>query len=179
MPRQFLMLDLCAGLGGASQAMLDRGWKVIRVDIEPSFKPDIVADVRHWSYRGPKPLLIWASPPCKEFSRHFLPWLKAEREPDMSVVLACKRIIEEVQPVFWVIENVRGAVPFFEPVLGKPAQVIFPYYLWGRFPPLSVDRSRFVPKQRFSSRDAAKRAWIPYELSYKLALACEAAVQLL
>lgn len=41
-----VMLDLFSGLGGASQVMVERGWKVIRVDIESRFKPDIVADVR-------------------------------------------------------------------------------------------------------------------------------------
>ncbi|HLW72145.1 MAG TPA: hypothetical protein VKS22_16165 [Candidatus Binataceae bacterium] len=39
---QLTWLDLCSGLGGASQPAKDRGWKVIRVDIDPRFKPDIV-----------------------------------------------------------------------------------------------------------------------------------------
>jgi hypothetical protein len=40
---QLIYLDLCVGFGGASQPALGCGWEVIRVDIDPRFKPDIVA----------------------------------------------------------------------------------------------------------------------------------------
>ena len=59
-----LMLDLCCGLGGASRAMQERGWDVIRVDINPEFSPDIVADITTFHYTGPQPDLVWASPPA-------------------------------------------------------------------------------------------------------------------
>lgn len=39
-----LMLDLFAGLGGASRAMQEAGWIVIRVDNDPQFNPDICTD---------------------------------------------------------------------------------------------------------------------------------------
>ncbi|GAI29454.1 unnamed protein product, partial [marine sediment metagenome] len=68
-----LMVDLCCGLKGASKAMTERGWTVITLDISPDFEPDIVADVRGWSYQGETPDLVWASPPCNEFSREFMP----------------------------------------------------------------------------------------------------------
>ena len=41
-----LCIDLCSGLGGFSQAFRDDpAWEVITVDINPKFKPTIVADV--------------------------------------------------------------------------------------------------------------------------------------
>lgn len=58
--------------------------------------------------------------------------------PDMSLVKACKRIVDECQPRYWIIENVRGAVPFFEPLLGKPAGIFRPYFLWGHFPNIGL-----------------------------------------
>jgi hypothetical protein len=62
--RPLVWLDLCSGLGGASQPALDRGWRVIRVDIDPRFKPDIVADVRALPLKPFHVDVLWASPPC-------------------------------------------------------------------------------------------------------------------
>lgn len=40
------VIDLYSGLGGWGAAFLDRGHDVLSVDIEPSFNPDIVSDIR-------------------------------------------------------------------------------------------------------------------------------------
>jgi len=172
--RKLLMLDLCSGLGGASQAMIDRGWNVIRIDNNPDFNPDIIADVRNWSWNGVRPDLVWASPPCTEFSRNSMPWF-IKQEPDMSIVRACIRIIKQSEPIYWVIENVRGAVPYFENIIGRPRMIVGPYFLWGNFPlffPIKVKK-----KQRFSGRNIKKqsalRAKIPYEISLALAIHVE------
>ncbi len=169
----FLMVDLCSGLGGASAAMVDRGWKVVRVDINPEYNPTIVADVCEWSWRGPRPDLVWASPPCQEFSRWGMPWLrkKSPPQPDLSVVLACLRIIEEAQPRYWVIENVCGAVRFLRPLLGPPRK-FGPFFLWGHFPDPGSVRVRHV-KEKLPGRARAERARVPYELSLAIAVAVE------
>jgi len=67
-------LDLCSGLGGASQPALDRGWRVIRVDIEPRFKPDVVADIRNLPLMPFGIDVLWVSPSCDEFARATLHW---------------------------------------------------------------------------------------------------------
>lgn len=165
-----LMIDLCCGLKGASKAMSDRGWTVITLDILPEFNPDIVADIRRWSYQGERPDLIWASPPCNEFTKEFLPWTRTGETPDMSIYRACQRIIARTNSRFWIIENVKGAVPYF----GRPAQVLSPFYLWGFFPRLvNVDLSTRRFKDSYPSKDKAKRALIPYNLSLAVALAVE------
>ena len=56
-----LMIDLCSGLGGASAAMRERGWRVVTVDNEATFSPDVVADVREWRWEGEKPGLSGAA----------------------------------------------------------------------------------------------------------------------
>jgi len=55
------MLDLFSGMGGASEAMKDRGWEVIRLDIKEKFKPDLVGDIKRLPLKEYKPDLIWGS----------------------------------------------------------------------------------------------------------------------
>ena len=170
-----LALDLFAGTGSATAAMRDRGWRVVRVDINPAFSPDICMDVREFHWDGEHPDLIWASPPCDEFAREYLPWSRQGNPPDLSLVLAALRVIRECEPRFWVVENVRGAVRWLDPLLGPPRRIIFPFFLWGFFPDLGeIDRRRNWPcKSRLSGADKVRRAMIPYQLSFALAVACE------
>jgi len=65
-----LCIDLCSGLGGFSQAFEnDPEWEVVRIDVNPKFRPTIVADVRYLPLREDlHPELLVASPPCEHFS---------------------------------------------------------------------------------------------------------------
>jgi len=176
-----MVLDLCAGLKGASQAMKERGWQVVTLDYDPRFGCDFTADVREWHYPAylPRPDLIWASPPCDEFAREFMPWSKTGKVPDMSIVMACKRIIDEVQPRYWVIENVKGAISHFRPHLGNYRFHVGAFYLWGFFPvPGKVSQSGWRKKESFSSSAPAERAVIPPSLSRAIAIGCESQVAL-
>jgi hypothetical protein len=165
-----LMLDLFAGLGGASAAMRDRGWDVVTVDVEPRFGCTVTADLSAWSWDGPRPDLVWASPPCTEFSRESMPWCRTGQTPGMELVNAARRIIAECEPQWWVIENVRGATRYLNPILGEPVSY-GPFFLWGAFPAFRA-RVRFF-KERLSSTRRAERAQVPYALSEALARACE------
>jgi hypothetical protein len=173
-----LMIDLFSGLGGASRAMKERGWYVITVEIDPRFSPNICIDITEYHYRGPAPDLIWASPPCQEFSKSDLPlsWDCNKRKPpcpDIGLMLHAKRVIEESNPRFWVIENVRGARPFFEPWIGKPRKNVGSRYLWGEFP---IFDTPAVPNKwrRPATKDRAeKRSEIPEGISLALAMAIE------
>jgi hypothetical protein len=168
-----LMLDLFAGLGGASTAMRARPdrWSVATVDNDPRFNCTVTADISAWSWTGPTPHLVWASPPCTDFSRESMPWCRTGDEPSVDLVRAALRVIEECQPTWWVIENVRGAVKWFAPILGEPKQVHGPFYLWGSFPPF---RCRVRPfKEKLSGKQRAERAKVPLCVSRALADACE------
>lgn len=172
------MLDLFAGMGGASRAMREAGWTVITVDNDPQFNPDILADITTFHYTGPKPDLVWASPPCTEFSRYSLPasWKcnkGGKKEPDMCLTLAAKRVIEEIDPKWWIVENVRGARPFYEKVFGPCVKICGSRYLWGKFP--ICDPAPGYGKEKLPpSRDrAALRAIIPEQISRALCIACE------
>ena len=169
----YVFFDGCCGLKGASSAAKDRGWEVTTLDIDSDFNPDIVADIREYTYMGPVPHLMWFSPPCLEFSRSSLPWIRSQQPPDLSIVLACKRIVDQVKPQYWVIENVKGAVRWFRDILGPPRFVINPYYLWGYFPIPPRIMIRNKPKQSFTSARRAERAMIPYALSHAITIAAE------
>lgn len=133
-----LMLDLFSGREGASRAFRAAGWDVVRVEIDERF-PAEHRDVRTFSWRGrPKPDFIWASPPCTEFSLAE-PGRGRSRNgvglnPDMRLLKESIRVIREAEPRFWVIENVRGACRYFEPILGRHRQAVGPFFLWGDFP---------------------------------------------
>lgn len=161
--RRMLMLDVCSGLGGASQAFVNAGWRVVTVDVDPRFNPEIVADIREWSWQSERPDFAWFSVPCPEFSRWSMPWTRKRNppKPDMSLYNAAKRIIRECKPRYWVVENVRGAVEFF----GPPRAIVGPFYLWGEFPPLGNVRLNMRKKESYSSQARAERAKIPYALS--------------
>jgi site-specific DNA-cytosine methylase len=162
------MLDLCCGLKGASAAMREAGWDVVTLDIDPRFTPDIVADVCTWQWDGTVFDLVWASPPCDEFARESMPWSRTGAEPDMSIMSACWRIAEAINPRVFILENVRGAVRW----LGEPRQRIGNVYLWGWFPPLGKPGIGKRKKESFSSAQRAERARIPHEISRAVLIAC-------
>lgn len=163
MPR---MLDLFSGLGGASEAFLLMGWDVLRIDnnellngvpntiIADLLKPNI--DLQNY---GLEPDLIWASPPCTDFSLAYnAPGPKAIREgvifePDLEPLRASIRIIKEKNPKYWVVENVAGASKIFSQELGvnAPRQIIGPYFLWGNFP--------YLPETLEFEREDKTKVW--------------------
>jgi len=178
------MLDLFSGLGGASQAFLDAGWEVHRIENNPAlgYVPNTkIMDVRKLLendyFCSEFYDLVWASPPCLEFSNAFAaPKSIARREgidfrPDMRLVNAAKDIIDYLQPKHWVIENVMGAQEFFNPILGKPTQFIESFVLWGKFPRICMPVDFKHLKHDVGSQNPLRanyRAIIPFEVSEQL-----------
>lgn len=170
-----LMLDLFCGLGGASQAMRDRGWTVVGIDNDERFS-FLPCDIRGYSYSGPRPDFVWASPPCDEFSREFMPWCRTGKDPSLDLVRAALRVIEECQPRWWCLENTRGSVKWISTILGRPVAHCGGgrIYLWGNHPPMLYPVIAGW-KEKLSSTRAAERGRMPYELSLAFATAVERA----
>lgn len=78
------VLDLFCGVGGWSKSFAARGWRCVGVDIAALGYPHefVQADVltldREWIDGFDA---IVASPPCEEYARAWLPWLRGDKLP--------------------------------------------------------------------------------------------------
>ncbi len=178
-----VIIDLFSGLGGASEAFSQAGWTVIRIEtnealqyVPHTLKLDVL-EWKDWIDEMPKPDIIWASPPCRDFSNAF----NAPRsiharshdtkyEPNMELVQAAMDIINYLKPTWWVIENVAGSERFFKPVTGAVRQVISSFHLYGNFPYLPMGEFSHIKKDVGSHNPLRSnhRAKVPFEISFEL-----------
>lgn len=194
------VIDLFSGLGGFSQAFVDRGHDVERYDFEPKFKEiphtmtiDILdmtpIDLEHAD-------IILASPPCNHFSvmsNHYH-WPKNVPTKgtleQIELIKYTIRIIKESQTKYWILENPRGML---RRAIGKPQMTTFwaawgapflkPTDLWGVFPPIDwriKDCAKWARAPRGSKTGVQDgrtkpeiRALIPYDFSMAVCLAAE------
>ena len=104
------------------QAFKDRGHEVFRVDIEPSFKPDLVKDVLFLACADvPWPDVVLAGHPCECFSvasigthwggghRVYAPKSDAAKSA-LKLLDSTISLIDMLGPKFWVLENPRGVM---------------------------------------------------------------------
>jgi len=138
-----------------------------------------------WLAIEANPDLLWASPPCREFSLAYAaPGPVAHREgrefhPDMSLLVAAITLRGMLQPKYWCIENVVGAIPHFMPYLGPPTQIIGPFVLWHNLPRIAVDydfRHTKSDQDTWSSNPLRQnlKGKLPLELSTAVMHAAEA-----
>jgi len=184
------MVDMFSGLGGASEAFYQsKNWVIWRYDNNPLLKEvpgSIISDHMFQfvvsGHEGKNIDLIWASPPCREFSggwaspKSIHSRIKGEKEkysPDITLLKQTIETINRVKPKTWVIENVVGSIKYFEPLLGKPRQIIGSVVLWGNFPllPLSANFKELKKFKDPGSQNPLRsnyRAKIPFEISESL-----------
>ena len=151
-----LIFDFFAGTGSATQAFSDAGHRVIKIELSEKFKADerdvlkLNADYLITKYG--KPDFIWASPPCQKFSvascsRYWYPdgtprddnALESLRLVDHTI-----KLIQELNPKAWLIENPRGMLRKQKIMLELPRRTITycqygdsrmkPTDLWGVVP---------------------------------------------
>ncbi len=167
------IVDLFSGTGSATGAFREAGDNVVSVEILPSFKATIHADIR--TVRGSDIRrhlqsecvhFLWASPPCQGFSIASVGryWKMTESGPvpkhpkaelSLDLVRATLRIIHELKPRYWIMENPRGMLRKMPIVQGIERHTITycaygenrmkPTDLWGLFPPLWKPRPMCSP----------------------------------
>jgi len=111
-------IELFCGTKSFSTVAARYGFDAFTVDIEPLFRPYLVADILHLdAAKLPRrPLILWASPPCEAFS---VAAIGKNWHPDgapkhpravaaQKLVAKTLAVIREVRPVWWFIENPRG-----------------------------------------------------------------------
>ena len=191
-----VFVDLCTSLGGASVAFDESPrWHTIKIDnaeyLLPHHRGMVLADVVDVDntlaiinailesigfVRGRDVLVVWASPPCDQFS-HVNPYRDPE-EWDFTVLEACLDIIDRLNPDHWIVENVRGAIePFSDIMEHLPRQIIdSKMLLWGDFPMIALrTRTRWSKHMPRGGRILRQhiRAIIPREVSEGLLLSLE------
>jgi len=205
---RWTVLDLFAGLGGFSSGFEDSGrWRVVQVDIEERFDPDIRADVLELRPDDlPNPDLVLASPPCKCFSRaaawadHFdsdgTPQTPEARE-SVALVYHTLGLIEAISPRYWFLENPMGSKinQYLDEPTGRVTYCQYgtsyqkPTYLWGEHPPMTYrwcasgdhchEHGSLEDErdQRPLPRDPAEQAKVPRDLSESIREAVEDAFE--
>lgn len=156
------VLDLFCGLKGWS-APFEREHRVVSLDLDPAFEPTIAADILEVSsadilaaFGGRRPDIILASPPCETFSvasigHHWAGGYRAYVPKTEEAVIGKRLVqkavylIQELRPVFAVIENPRGVLRKLGLIPAQPTTVWYCHYgesrakptdLWGLpFPP--------------------------------------------
>jgi hypothetical protein len=205
------VLDLFCGMGGWSVGFHREGFKCYGLDnVDVGYPYELIQrDIREfslasgWHYKNGSPVIdvIVAGPPCTEFSHLTkLSWKKGQRGPPdpakgMELVKETQRLIQEASPIFWAVENVQGALEYFEPLWGPPKLNARPWYLWGNFPtPKLPDGQYLKGVHRETKRGNAlglpedfpfdplrswRRARLPVFLSQAIARECKSALTLL
>lgn len=164
MPR---LLDIFCGVGGWSKEFQSRGWECTGVDLE-DFKSEypgnfIQSDARElkrcWIDEFDAVLM---SPPCEDFARAWLPWLRGDQKPEQWAVdllewsvSICDRPARLVECSNFSARHVDGAAR------------VGSYSLWGDVPLLIRDIPR--TKMAKSGMKPELRAEIPSELALSVA----------
>lgn len=126
-----IILHLCADIGSDSNPyQLDPKYRVIKVGKDIGVENYAITE----KIQG-----IIANPVCTEFST--ANGFHKGRDPDLSMLEHCLRIIKEANPVWWAIENPFNGT--MKDYLGKPDFVYQPWQfgspwtkktaLWGNF----------------------------------------------
>lgn len=137
--RNRIILSLCDLTGTWSKPYLDRGYTVLRVDIQRN----VDQDLRLLEYGGKKgsSLGSWApgeihgiiaQPPCTDFTNAGARWWKAKGTEkllfSLSLVDACLRAVAIYQPKWWVMENPAGRLKRY---LGRSKHSFHPWHYAG------------------------------------------------
>lgn len=122
------ILDLFCGTKSIANAFEKRGHEVFTVDWDKQFEPSLAADIGTLQAQdiidlcGGVPDIIWASPDCTTFSIAAISHHRTRAEngtllPKSDYAKQCDqidknviRLIQELKPKYWFIENPRGGM---------------------------------------------------------------------
>lgn len=129
-------LELFAGTESFSNVAVGLGHDTFTVELEPRFKPDLVADILTLDPAAlpQAPDVLWASPPCQGFSvavigrnwNHDRTPKTPSAELAMRLALRTLDLIRILKPRYWFIENPRGMLrkmPFMDDFLREQGGV--------------------------------------------------------
>ena len=101
------LLELFSGTGSVRKAVGTRFNEIVSIDILQKFKPTEVTNILDWDYRK-YPTghfdVIWASPPCTQYSKAKTQGMR-DIEGANAIVKRTLEIIEYFKPRLWFMEN--------------------------------------------------------------------------
>ena len=100
-----LLLELFSGTGSVGKVAKEMGYSVISLDKD--MDADLKMDIRNFKYEESPPHMfdvIWASPPCTEYSRAKSRGVR-DIEGANEITQLTLKITEYFQPKYWIIEN--------------------------------------------------------------------------
>lgn len=106
------ILELCSGTGSVGTAFkkLIKVNKYVSVDINPKYNPTTCQDIMKFEYKKYKPGtfdIIWASPPCTEYSLAKTIGVRNFQLAD-AIVRRVFLILSYLKPSYWFVENPVG-----------------------------------------------------------------------
>lgn len=137
-------IELFAGTRSFSNVAEQLGHSTFTTDYEEIDGQDLIADIRTLSPKDlpHKPDMLWASPPCEGFSvasigknwgggyQGYTPKSDSARR-SIDLVKNAVRIIDEVKPTWWFIENPRGILRKLDLIPGNTIRHTVTYCQYG------------------------------------------------
>lgn len=137
------ILELFSGTESFSRVARFKGHQTFTIDNNHIFKPSLCKDILEVSihdipYEFDTPDILWASPPCTSFSQmavsaHWNYFEPRSSFAKLSIEMIRKtlKLIDEIQPRFWFIENPRSILRKF-PEMQLPRKELC-YCRYGEF----------------------------------------------
>lgn len=139
---QPILLELFCGTKCISNAFKEKGWKVFTIDWDSNFEPDLCGDIGTLTKEdiiklcGRSPDVIWASPDCTTYSvaaisHHRTKEASGNLAPKSEYAMFCDdvnknvlKLIDELKPKFFFIENPRGGFRKMDFIQGIPRYTV-------------------------------------------------------